>query len=300
MTATNLITLASKFMPILDEIYKASSVTARLDSLVRPVSFAGADVVEVFKLSVPGLGTYSRKTGYPKGSVTGTWETLTLGQSRGREFSIDRMDDEETLGMAFGQLAGEFIRVSVAPELDAYRFAKYLLTAGNEVTAADLSSSTVLSAIDTAKAYLDEDSVPVDGRILFVSDSVKGYLEAAVTRFLGNENSVDRRVATLDGMPVIMVPQSRFYNVVTLNAGTEGSGSSESSGGFAMTGGGKAINFMIIHPSAILQVTKLAQLKIFAPDENQTMDAWKIQYRVYHDAFVLANKVNGIAYQHKA
>lgn len=29
------------------------------------------------------------------------------------------MDNEETLGMAFGTLAGEFIRTRVSPEIDA-------------------------------------------------------------------------------------------------------------------------------------------------------------------------------------
>jgi hypothetical protein len=288
--------LVTKFQPILDEVYKAASVTARLDSLVRPVSFAGADVVEVFKTSTPGLGTYSRVTGYPTGFVTGAWETLTLLQTRGREFSIDRMDDEESLGMAFGTLASEFIRVSVAPELDAYRFAKYLLTGGNEITAATQTvPATALADISLAEAALDADSVPSEGRILFVSDVVYNLVKSAVTRMLGNESSADRRLLSLDGMPLVMVPQARFYNLITLNAGSTGS-----SGGFGMTGGGKAINFMIIHPSAICQVTKLAQLKIFSPDENQDMDAWKIQYRLYHDAFVYANKVDGIAYQHAA
>jgi len=289
--------LVTKFMPILDEVYKAASVTARLDSLVRPVEFAGANVVEVFKTSTPGLGTYSKTAGYPTGFVTGAWETLTLACSRGREFSIDRMDDEESLGMAFGTLAGEFIRVSVAPEIDAYRFEAYVAGAGagNEITAGTLTSSTVLAALDAAKAYLDEDSVPQEGRILYVSNTVYGFLQAAVTRMLGNENAVDRRVTSFDGMPVIQVPQGRFYNLIDLAAGSTGS-----SGGFSMTSGGKEMNFMMLHPSAVLQVTKLAQLKIFTPDENQSMDAWKFQYRLYHDAFVYTNKATGISYMHKA
>src|SRR5688572_17863410 len=122
----NSIDLVTKFTAILDEIYKLTSITARLDSPTdQTASFAGANVVKVMKTSVVGLGTYSRSTGYPKGDVTITWEAMTLAASRGREFSIDRMDDEETLGMAFGKLGGEFIRTQVNPELDAYRFAKY-------------------------------------------------------------------------------------------------------------------------------------------------------------------------------
>ena len=55
---------------------------------------------------------------------------------------------------------------------------------------------------------------------------------------------------------------------------------------------------MMIHPTAILQVEKFALPKIFTPDENQSKDAWKFQFRLYHDAFVYENKVKGI-YLHK-
>jgi hypothetical protein len=289
---TQSIALVTKFQPILDEVYKAASVTARLDSLVRPVSFAGANVVEVFKTSMAmGLADYNRLTGFLAGEVTGSWETLTLAKDRGREFSIDRMDDEETLGMAFGTLASEFIRRYVAPELDAYRFYKYAATGGNEEAAATYTSSTIVAAIDSAIAKLNADSVPTDGRILFISDSCYGFLKAAVTRMLGNENAVDRRVDSFDGMPVVMVPQTRFYQTVSLTAG-----SSATTGGFVGT---YPMNFMIIHPSAVLQVAKHEQLKIFSPDVNQTMDAWKFQYRIYHDAFVYSEKVDGVAYSHQ-
>jgi hypothetical protein len=82
----NSIALASKFQPILDEIYKSSSVTARMDAPTKPVDFGGVNAVNIFKTSMVGMGTYSRATGYPGGDVTGTWETLTLAASRGRGF----------------------------------------------------------------------------------------------------------------------------------------------------------------------------------------------------------------------
>ncbi len=292
---TQSIDLVTKFQPILDEIYKLASLTARMDAKTKPVDFAGASVVKVFKTSIVGLGTYSRTGGYPKGDVTGTWEALTLAASRGREFSIDRMDDEESLGEAFGTLVGEFIRTQVAPEVDAYRFSKYASWSGIQAvgTPATLTSETVLAALDVAKAALNAKGVPEEGRILYVSDTVKGMIEAAVSRTLGNENSVDRRVLSFDGMDLIMVPQTRFYKGITLDAG-----SSTTAGGFAKTAStGRDINFLMLHPTAVLQATKHANMKIFGPDENQEMDAHKIQYRLYHDAFVYDNKVDGI-YSH--
>lgn len=292
---TQSIALVTKFQPILDEIYKSASLTARMDAPTKPVDFMGAAVVKVFKTSVVGLGTYSRSAGYPKGEVVGTWEALTLAASRGREFSIDRMDDEESLGMAFGTLAGEFIRTQVVPEVDAYRFSKYASWSGIQAVGspATLDKDGVLAAIDAAKAALNAQGVPSEGRVLYLSDTVLSFLEGAITRTLASENVVDRRVMRFDGMDVIMVPQTRFYKGITLDAGTN-----TDEGGFIKTvSTGRDINFLMLHPSAVLQATKLANLKVFSPEENQSMDAWKFQYRLYHDAFVYDNKVKGI-YSH--
>lgn len=287
------IALASKFQPILDEVYKAASLTARMDAKTKPVNFAGANVVNVFKTNPIGLGTYSRVTGYPSGQVVGAWETLTLATERGRSLVVDRMDDEETLGMAFGTVVDELIRTEVAPELDAYRFSKYASTASISGAAADLDANGIIAAIDAGKLQMDKDEVPTEGRILYISDQCLNWLESKVSRFFTSESSVDKRVARYNGMDVVMVPQTRFYSSIDLNAG-----SAVDQGGYAKTSGAKDINFMIIHPSAVLQVAKHESLKVFNPEQNPITDGWLIQYRIYHDAFVYANKLDGV-YLHK-
>jgi hypothetical protein len=291
----NSIALALKFQPILDEIYKAASLTAGMDALTKPVSFAGVNVVKVFKTSLIGLGTYSRASGYPIGDVTGTWEILTLATERGRELFMDREDDEETLGMAFGTLVGEYMRTMVVPEVDAYRFSKYASWSGiTQVgTPATLDKNTVLDAIDLASGVFNANEVPADSRVLYVSDTVQGFMDAAVSRMYGNDSNISTRVMTYNNMPVIMVPQTRFYKGITLDAGA-----TASAGGYAKTGGsGRDINFMMIHKPAVLQVKKHDNLKLFSPDENQDKDGWKVQYRIYHDAFAYDNRVKGI-YSH--
>lgn len=111
----NSIALAQQYLPILDEIYKASAKTSILDAANENVRFVGGNTVQLFKTSMDGMGNYSRNGGFVAGDVTGTWESLTLTKDRGRSFMVDAMDDEETLGMAFGTLAGEFIRTKVVP-----------------------------------------------------------------------------------------------------------------------------------------------------------------------------------------
>jgi hypothetical protein len=294
LTTINGIELAEKFQPILDEIYKKESLTARLDGLSKPVDHNDARTVYVYKTSMVGLGDYDRATGFAAGNVTGVWEALELTKDRGRAFSVDAMSDEETLGMAFGTLVGEFIRTKVVPELDAYRFATYAGKASGKPTAAALTTSSgVLTAIDLAQKTLDGKEVPREGRVLYASEDIYYLLKGALTRTWVSDGTVDRNIERLDGMDVVMVPQTRFYEGIDLI-----NGSDPSTGGYGQTSGKKKLNFLLLHPSAVLQIAKHNPLRVFAPDLNQTADAWLFQYRIYHDAFVYDNKTDSV-YVHR-
>lgn len=288
----NSIALAEKFVPVLDGIYKKASLTSVLDAATK-LDFTNTNTVKVMKVSTTGLGDYSRSTGYPAGDVTVTWEALKLEEERGKEMSIDRMDDEETLGQAFGMAMNEFIRLHVAPEVDAYRFAAYAGATGiSTTTGANLTTgAAMLAAIDEATKVMDGNEVP-DDRVLFISSNLKPLLMGAVTREWGSDGNISRVLGGYNDMPIVYVPQSRFYTAVTLNSGA-------TAWGYAKGTGAADINFMMISKSAVLQATKMALPKIFTPDENQDKDAWKFQYRLYHDAMVYDNKVNGV-YLHKA
>lgn len=288
----NSIALAQNFLGVCDMKYKRESLTAILDAAPGAVDFVGANVCKVYKLSSDGLGDYSRNNGYPTGSVTGAWETLTLSKDRGVELKVDRFDNEESKSMAFGQLADVFMRESVVPELDAYRFAK--MSTAQTLVKADITVGTTdcVELIDTAEMTMAEDEVPEEGRILYVSPKMYAGIKSKVTRYLANENGVNREIIKFNNMPVIVVPQSRFNTAITLNNGS-------TYFGFAPTAGGYKINFMIVHPSAVKNVIKAQIPKIFTPDEFQGGDCYALQYRLYHDCFLWDNKKKGI-YTHTA
>ena len=285
----NSIQYAEKFVPVIDGIYKKASLTAQLDAKTQ-LDFTGTNTVKVMKVATTGLGDYSRSNGFPEGDVTVNWEAMELTEDRGKELSIDRMDNEETLGQAFGMAMSEFVRLHVAPEVDAYRFAKYANATGATTKAEALATGeAVLAAIDTASAVLDENEVP-ENRVLYVSSAIKPLLMGAVARQFGSDGNVSRVLTQYNDMPIIYVPQKRFNTIVTLNSG---------SNAWGFTPSGKNINFLMLCPGSVLQATKMALPKVFSPDENQTKDAWKFQYRLYHDAMVYENKANGI-YAHTA
>lgn len=288
-------------MPILDEVYKASSKTSILDTANERVRFIGSDTVNLYTMSLDGLGNYSRNAGFVTGSVTGGWEPYKLTQDRGRSFMVDVMDNDETMGMAFGTLAGEFIRTQVTPEIDAYRFAKYAATSGiSSGTPADITVGTtdVPSLIQEAETIMGDDEVPEEGRILFISETAYAGLKDKITRYVQNgERGIETAIDYYDGMRVIKVPKGRFNTGITLN---DGLSAGETKGGFTVPASTSyPINFMIIHPSAVVQIAKHVVPRIFSPQVNQSADAWKFDYRIYHDAFVENNKVAGI-YLHRA
>lgn len=287
----NSLEFAKKFLPVLDDIYKSLSVTQGMDA-GKKVDFTGTNEVNVLKTSTTGLGDYSRTNGYPKGDITANWETLKLTEERGKELSIDRMDNEE-MANVFGIITGQFMRDWVVPEVDAFRFAKYASASGiTKATPAILTKDTIIAEIDEANRQLNADEVPIAGRILYINSDLQPILNNAFARSWGSQSSVSTMLTSYNGIPIKYVPPTRFYSEIMLNDGSE-------AWGYKKSENGKNINFMLIYPEAILQVVKLTLPKVFTPDENQDKDMWKFQFRIYHDAFVYENKAKDI-YLHTA
>lgn len=276
---------------VLDEVYKNASLTSVLDGANELVQQgANANEIVIPKMSMDGLGDYSKSAGYVNGDVILTMETVACNFDRGRMFQVDNMDNIETAGVAFGRLAGEFIRTKVVPELDAFRFASYAGISGiSTVDAAALSTgANAIAAIATAYDTMTDDEVPEADRYLFVTPTIYGLI-----RDLDTTKSKE----VLAGFAgIVKVPQSRFYTAIDQNDGTT---SGEEAGGYAKADGAKNINFMIIHKPAVIQFEKHVAPKIVTPEQNQNADAWKFGYRNVGIADAYDNKVKGI-YLHKS
>ena len=285
----NSIALSKIYTNLLDEVYKNSALTAVLESDAS-LARAGANANEIVipKLSMSGLADYKRNSGYVNGDVTLNWETVQFNYERGRMFQVDDMDNEETQNIAFGRLAGEFIRTKVVPELDAFRFATYAAVTGAGTATGTLATGAdVIAALRTATSAMDEAEVPMEDRHLFITPTLLGLVEDMDTN---KSKEVLARFAS-----ITKVPQTRFYSAIKLNDGTS---SGEQAGGYVKASGAVDLNFEIIHKPATLQFTKHAVPKIISPEQNQDADAWKYGYRNYGLCDVYENKTAGI-YVHK-
>lgn len=299
---SNAISLVSKYLPYLDQVYAYASRSAILDTagdLVKETT--DAKTVLIAKTSMQGLGNYDRQgeKGFVNGDVSLTWESHTLTNDRGRSFQIDAMDDAETMGIAFGTLASEFLRTKVAPEIDAVRFSNYAVKAGLSATGA-ITKDNVIEAIDAAVTEMKENEVDLTGAVLFLTPTVYTAVKQSdkFSRPLTPGENPNRNFGMYDGeLLIVEVPQSRFIKGIELSDGTT---SGQEAGGYAKAEDGADINFLIVTPAAVIQLTKHAKMRVFDPDTNQQADAYKVDYRIYHDAWVLDNKVKGIYAHTKA
>lgn len=289
---SNSIALASKYVPALDEVYKLASLTSDLDGAT-DLAKQGANANELIipVMTMDGLADYSRNSGYVTGDVTLVNKTVACNYDRGRKFSVDYLDDEESANIAFGKLAGEFIRTQLVPELDAFRFAAYAAKAGNVVSSgATLSTGAdVVAALREANDALDEDEVPYDERYLYITGALEGLL--------ADMDTTKSREVLDNFSKITKVPQGRFYTAITLR---DGKTSGQEAGGYTKASGAKDINFMVIHKPAVIQFQKHIAPKIIRPEVNPDGDAWIFGYRNVGIADVYYNKTNGIYLHHKA
>ena len=295
----NSITLAKDYISLLDEVYKNASLTSVLDSDASTArQGANANEIMIPKLSMEGLADYSRNDGYVKGDVSLDWETVKFNYDRGRLFEVDSMDDEETIQLAFGRLASEFVRTKVVPEGDAFTFATLAGISGISKVAAGATladGAAVMTAVKAGLDEMDEDEVPQENRYLFITPTNLSAVRAMDTT---------KSRELLDGFAqIIKVPQSRFYTAIDLYDGTDHTGSSgadETIGGFVKATDGKDINFMIIHKPAVLKYWKHTASNIITPEANQRSDGYIQKYRRYGLVDAYENKLAGIYLHHKA
>lgn len=276
----NNIELSTVYLPLLDEVYKNEVKTSVLDGDEATVKKGQNGEIKVAKLDMDGLGDFDRNSGYTEGSSKLTWETIKYDKERSQKLRIDRLDNEESLGIAVAKLSSEFIRTKVAPETDAARIAKIASVEGISKKQETITTGDdMLKALRTGTNKMDEDEVSTENRILFITPTGKALIDDLETY---KSKAVMSRFSQ-----VIEVPQTRMYTAVTLNNG-------KTNYGYKKADGAGNINFLIVERSAA--VTAMDQfIKYFTPDEDQNGDSHVFPYRNYNlYGHVYENKLAGV------
>ena len=285
---SNNIAFVRNYTSVIDEVYQRAGVSGVLNSDRRMVR-AGHNAKEIMvpKISVTGLGDYTRNVGYKTGAITYEFETKTFNYDRGIRLFADVMDVEEAgVNDCFVEAGAELMRTQVAPEADAFTFAQIAGHTGVTVKDEDLSEAVatdVLASLRAVTSNMDEHQVTVGSRYLFITPTLKGVLDDYSYANPTMSNRVLERFAR-----VIEVPQVRFYTAIDLKSGDA------DQFGYAKAATGKDINFMVVEKSAVIKFDKHVASRVFSPDELESLDSYMMKYRKYGIVELLDNKLDGV------
>lgn len=297
----NTIATASLIQKNLDKAAAQQLLTGWMEGNAGQVIYNGGAEVKIPKLSMDGLGDYSRTDGFNSGSITFEYETRKMTHDRGRSFSFDELYvDETNFALTAATVMGEFQRTKVVPEIDATRIATIAqiamgVTGDTQVEYGYTPAKTTI--VDKIKSGIKtiRESGFTGNLICYVTYDV----QALVSQYYGEKlaaatfavNGVDTRVPSIDGVPLVPVVSSCMYSKLKFN---DGKTSGQEAGGFAKATDGLDINFEIISMDAPIAVQKTDNTRIFSPEVNQKGRAWAMDYRKFHDIWVLDNKQKGL------
>jgi len=292
----NVFEYAKIFQQELDRQVVAQATSGWMEANAGLVKYNGGNEVKIPKIDMDGLGDYDRAKGFVEGSVTLEYETKTMTQDRGRTFMLDRMDvDESNFVATAANVMGEFQRLHVIPEIDVYRYssiASQAIPMGAARGGYNPDPADVLSEIkkDIAEIYDVAGEIPLVITVsmpvwAIMSNSTEIMKVLSVIDF--TRGDVKTKVRGIDENPIIPVPSARMKTEYQF---FDGKTPGQEQGGFQPTVDAKNINWIICPRTAPIAVSKTDKIRIFEPDQNQQADAWKIDYRKYHDLWVKDNQ----------
>lgn len=299
--AINTLQYSQQFQTVLDAQMLASATSAFMEANAGQVKYDGGDTVHIPEISMQGLAKYDRDEGFNQGSVTLKFNPYKMTQDRGRTFQLDSMDVNETNFVATaGTVMGEFQRTQVIPEIDSYRYSKIaaLATAENKVTTGFTpAAATILEKLEAEITDIQDVVGEDEGLIVVMSTKLRTILNNAdkFNRYLNvaefKNGSVNTTVKSFNDIPILGVPSARMKTAYVFN---DGKTANQQAGGFKADTAAKDINWIIMPQRAPIAVSKTDKVRVFSPDINQKADAWKIDYRKYHDLWIPKNRFAAI------
>ena len=299
--AINTLQYSQQFQTVLDAQMLAGATSAFMEANAGQVKYDGGDTVHIPEISMQGLAKYDRDEGFNQGSVTLKFNPYKMTQDRGRTFQLDSMDVNETNFVATaGTVMGEFQRTQVIPEIDSYRYSKIaaLATAENKVTTGFTPAvATILEKLEAEITEIQDVVGEEEGLIIVMSTKLRTILNNAdkFNRYLNvaefKNGSVNTTVKSFNDIPILGVPSARMKTAYVFN---DGKTANQQAGGFKADTGAKDINWIIMPQRAPIAVSKTDKVRVFTPELNQKADAWKIDYRKYHDLWIPKNRFAAI------
>lgn len=275
---------------LLDKKVIQKSVTGMFTDNVFGAKFVGADTVLLPDREFVGLGDYSRNNGFALGDIAIGREPYQLTRERGREFFIDAEDVDES-GLTFDQIMGhdlgDYINEHVAPEQDAYVLSTAFgvaETAGHTEAFSEAAPlGQLVDLVDNVGDIVgyDSENVAFIDRVAYSAMRKSSEFQKIIDVTTFKQGGIDLTVKRLDNTILIPVPSARMKSLYEYDPGTE-----TGKGGFTAKADAKNVRILVLPKKDISLVVKHKALRVFTPNVNQDKDGYKVQYRIYYDAFI--------------
>ena len=255
--------------------------------------WVNAKTIEIPRISTTGRVDSDRDTiATAQRNYDNDWETKTLENQRKWSTLVHPMDiDQTNLVTTISNITRVFNEEQKFPEMDAYTVSKIFtdwVALGNVADTTVITVQNALSVFDTLMLNMDNERVPVNGRILYVTNEVKYILKEAekITRSIDvtdNNNTINRIVNRLDEVEVIGVPAPLMKTLYDFTSG------------WAAAPGAGQINMFLVHPAAVITPVSYTFSRL---DEPSAGSEGKYIYfeESFEDVFILNKKAGAIQF----
>lgn len=270
------INLASKYSGKVAERFSTTSKTKVATN--QDYEWQGVNAVIVYSVDTVTMGTYTRSGANRYGSPSElgtTKQTLTLARDRSFTTTIDKRNNDESMGVTeAGKFLARQIREVITPEIDVYVLAA--LNTAADANAKDDVTSDAATTVNNAYSNflllqdsLTNDLVPSEGRVAFLTSNYYSLFKQGgfvLDSDKGQGKLESGNLGEVDGVKLVVVPSSY------MPASTD---------------------LILTHPSVCVAPMVLTDYVIH--DNPPGINGWLVEGRVVYDAFVLDAKVDGVA-----
>ena len=210
---------SEQFERELQQKYARELTSYDLEKSNPQVKFINAQTIKLPNITVSGYKDHNRgNMGFNTGTISNEWEPKKLSHDRDIEFALDPMDiDETNLTLEVANVQNVFETEQAIPERDSYRYSKLYSEAktyksnGAVIDNTVLTTANVLEWFDKRMEKMDDEGVPSEGRILYVTPAMNKIIKNAqnIQKSLdvnSNNGKIDTRVYSLDDVTIKKVP----------------------------------------------------------------------------------------------
>lgn len=262
--------------------------------------WVNAKTIEIPSISTTGRVNANRDSiAVAQRNYDNAWESKTLRNERKWSTLVHPMDIIQTnMVTTIQNITQVFNEEQKFPEMDAYTISKIYadwLTTTDPVTGqarvantTDLTTSNVLDVFDALMLKMDNERVPANGRILYVTHEVNTIIKNAdkVSRSIDVEsgpNTIDRRVNRLDEVQIIPVPATLMRTAYNFTSGWQ------------IASGAGQINMFLVHPVSVITPVSYTFAQVDEPSAGS--EGKYIYYEEsFEDVFILNKKSGAIQF----